>query len=68
MKNIITYKLWIYWSWIQWLIYKRNEYPVKDSGINESDSFLIINGSKDQMDSNKLKLIEGKDYSVGDEA
>ena len=50
------------------IINKRYEYPVKDSGINESNSFLIINGGEDQMDSNKLRLMEGKDYAIGDEA
>ena len=50
------------------LIRKRYEYPVKDSGINESNSFVIISGCKSQMDSNKLKFMDGKDYSIGDES
>ena len=50
------------------LINKRYKYLVKDSGINKSNSFFIISGGEDQMDSNKLKLMEGKVYSIGDEA
>ena len=44
------------------------EYPIKNNDIPEPNSFFIIEGGPDSVNTIKLKNIQGKDYSIGSDS
>ena len=44
------------------------KYPLQNNGIDEPNSFVILDGGKDKIDNILLKNIKGKDYSIGNDS